>query len=163
MEPLEGNKFQATTLLNGQEVSCVASTRTKARARLILKAVSEMETLEKEIVVEKPQTVLVEESDSDSKSSSSSLVISIDDSDDIGPGHRVTRDLKFYQKRALDILRGERLRRRREKGLFISPKWVINDVLGHVKLNVVSYTKKDSFDHRVTIDFCGELVEGSGK
>lgn len=54
------------------------------------------------------------------------------------------------------------MRHRCEKGLFISPKRVLTEVLGHVKLEVISNIKYDSFDHRVTINFCGELVEGKG-
>lgn len=162
IEPIE-NKFQATTLLNDNEISCVAPTRTKARACLILKVMTEIETLENEISVEKPKTVKIEDSDDESKASLSSLVISVEDSEEDNQDCEIIPSLQFYKKRALDFLRSERLRRRRDKGLFISPKGILSDVLGHIQVNVVSYNKLDSFDHRVTVDFCGELVEGSGK
>lgn len=100
MEPVAGDQFQATTLLNRKELSYIDSTRTKARARIILKVVTEMEKLENEIVVEKPFVVKVEDSeDSNSDSTSSSeAIIMVNDSDD---NRDVNPKISFYRKRAL--------------------------------------------------------------
>lgn len=165
MDALDGgDQFKATTLLNRKQMSCVDTTRTKARARLILKVVTEMETLENEIVVEKPFVIKLETSSSVSESSiNSPMTISVVDDSDETRGDDFHPKIAYYKRKALNLLHSEELRRRRKDGLFISPKRVLGDVLGHLKINFVSYNKYGSFDHRVTIDFCGELVEGKGK
>ncbi|XP_063706445.1 uncharacterized protein LOC134835498 [Culicoides brevitarsis] len=149
--PVDEKNFKATIILNDIEVSAISVSRTKLRECLILKVFSEIQDrIDDEVVLVKPKNHV---SDADSISEVSSLVLSAEEED---------KNFAFYRERALGMLRGERLRRRQAKGLFISPKAVLHDVMGSEKLQFLEYQKLDSFDHRVKIDFFGEIIEGKG-
>lgn len=163
------NHWKASVLLNDKMFTYTTSTPYKSRANLILKIVSGIGTEKQEIILKKPVT--------EENNVSPTEIIPKVELEEIHPDTR--KKIWFYRKRALgtiifftfifkisikilDVLFGERIQRKRMKGECISPKNILNDILGHLKLEIVSEVEHGVFDFRTTIQFCGILVEGKG-